>query len=95
MKSWFPPAFLLASGVLTLAWTAFLLFEVSKAVELVLAALHILARRSTNHVDYRRDCAPHVQRQLGQLTEEPTQEHAAVVLTLTAARSHLSVSQAG
>jgi hypothetical protein len=36
--SWFPPAFLVASGLLSLAWTAFLLFEINKAVELVVQA---------------------------------------------------------
>jgi hypothetical protein len=95
--SWFPPAFLLASGLLSLActaWTMFLLFEVTKDVELVLAALHTLARRSANHVDYRRPGARHDQRQVGQF-EVPTQEHADVLLTLTATRPHLSVSQAG
>jgi hypothetical protein len=96
--SWFPPAFLLASGLLSLAcaaWTTFLLLEVSKDVELVLAALHALARRSANHVDYRRDGARHVQRQVGQLAEVPALEHASVLLTLPATRPHLSVSRAG
>lgn len=38
MMSWFPPALLVASGLLSLAWTAFLLFEITKAVELVVEA---------------------------------------------------------
>lgn len=38
MMSWVPPAFFVASGLLGLAWTAFLLFEINKAVELVAQA---------------------------------------------------------
>ena len=38
MMSWFPPAFLVASGLLSLAWTAYLLFEINKAVELLAQA---------------------------------------------------------
>lgn len=42
--SWFPPVFLVASGLLGLAWTAFLLFEINKAVELVVQAAASLRR---------------------------------------------------
>jgi hypothetical protein len=38
MMWWFPPALLVATGLLSLAWTAFLLFEITKAVELVVQA---------------------------------------------------------
>ena len=38
MMWWFPPAFLAALGLLSLAWTALLLFEINKAVELVVQA---------------------------------------------------------
>jgi len=45
MMWWFPPAFLVAAGLLSLAWTAFLLFEITKAVELVVEAAASLSSR--------------------------------------------------
>lgn len=96
--SWFPPAFLLASGVLSLActaWAAFLLFEIAKDVERVVAGLHALARRSANHAVGRRRGAHHVQRQAGRWAEVSTPGHGSVLLTLTVTRPHLIVRHAG
>jgi hypothetical protein len=45
MMWWFPPAFLVALGLLSLAWTVFLLFEITKAVELVVEAAASLSSR--------------------------------------------------
>lgn len=45
MMWWFPPAFLVAAGLLSLAWAAFLLFEITKAVELVVEAAASLSSR--------------------------------------------------
>ena len=42
---WFPPAFLLAAGLLSLAWAAFLLCEITRAVELVVEAAASLSSR--------------------------------------------------
>ena len=43
---WFPPAILVATGLLVLSWTAFLLIEITKAVELVVeAAVSLSSRR--------------------------------------------------
>jgi hypothetical protein len=42
---WLPPAVLVAAGFLSLAWTAFLLFEITKAVELVVEAAASLSSR--------------------------------------------------
>lgn len=96
--SWFPPAFLLASGLLSLActaWAAFLLFEIAKDVERVVAGLRALARRSANHAASRRRGAHHVQRQAGRWAEESTPGHGSVLLTLTVTWPHLIVPHAG
>ena len=45
MMWWVPPAVLVAAGLLSLAWTAFLLFEITKAVELVVEAAASLSSR--------------------------------------------------
>ena len=45
MMWWVPPAVLVAAGLLSLAWTAFLLFEITKAVELVVEAAASLSYR--------------------------------------------------
>jgi cysteinyl-tRNA synthetase len=45
MMWWFPPAFIVAAGLFSLAWTAFLLFEITKAVELVVEGAASLSSR--------------------------------------------------
>ena len=45
MMWWFPPAFLVAAGLLSLVWAAFVLFEITKAVELVVEAAASLSSR--------------------------------------------------
>ena len=45
MMWWVPPAVLVAAGLLSLAWTAFLLFEITKAVELVVEAAALVSSR--------------------------------------------------
>jgi hypothetical protein len=42
---WVPPAVLVAAGLLSLVWTTFLLFEITKAVELVVEAAASLSTR--------------------------------------------------
>ena len=79
---WFPPAFLVAAGLLSLAWTAFLLIEITKTVELVVdAAVSLSSRQQARNGAPALHRRPVVRNQPGSIRSLPRRTHYSVANT--------------